>query len=171
MIAEARQAEETAARAYAQAVAWSDQDGEQKAASEAQEAANSLEMAMENQRRQALKIKAMEEEVEIIDVHINEASQEFLKAERAAVLVALERLEEQWDDSVNKLLEVGAKLYTAKRYMGRDQMAFHEFSIPSQINSFTKWKVSDLVSMSSKVSLPQVIASLNSADMTNNSEA
>lgn len=170
VIAEARQAEETAARAYAQAVAWSDQDGEQKAASEAQEAANSLAMAMENQRRQALTIKAMEEEVEIIDAHINEASQEFLKAERAAVLIALERLEEQWDDSVNKLLEVGAKLYAAKRYMGRDQMAFHEFSIPSQINSFTKWKVGDLVSKSLKVSLPEMIAGLCSIDMADNSE-
>lgn len=35
MIADARQAEEEAARAYAQAVAWSDVDGEKEAADDA----------------------------------------------------------------------------------------------------------------------------------------
>ncbi|WP_313050456.1 hypothetical protein [Pseudomonas soli] len=66
MIGDARQAEEEAARAYAQAVAWSDVQGEKKAADDAQKAAEALSSALENQRRQGLMIAAMEEEIETI---------------------------------------------------------------------------------------------------------
>lgn len=147
-IADARQAEEDAARAYAQAIAWSDVESEKKAADEAQKAAKALDSALEHQRRQGLMIAAMEQEIEIIDAHIAEAAQEILKAERCAVLVALERLEEQWDESVKELLDLGAKLYAAKRYMGREGMAFHRFHVSSQVESYTHWDHTDLAAMS-----------------------
>jgi hypothetical protein len=148
LIADARQSEEDAARAYAQAIAWSDVEGEKKAADDAQKAAKALDSALEHQRRQGLMIAAMEQEIEIIDVHIAEAAQEILKAERCAVLVALERLEEQWDASVKELLDLGAKLYAAKRYMGREGMAFHRFHVSSQVESYTHWDHTDLAAMS-----------------------
>ncbi|WHU41433.1 hypothetical protein [Pseudomonas parafulva] len=157
VIAEARQAEEEAARAYAQSVAWSDVEGEKKAAEAAQKAATNLSSAMENQRRQSLIIAAMDQEIETIDAHIEEAVQEILKAERAAVVVALERLEEQWDESVKELLNLGSKLYAAKRYMGREGMAFHRFHVSSQLESFTHWGEGDLITMSYKYSAEQII--------------
>ncbi|TRO32224.1 hypothetical protein EQ845_20705 [Pseudomonas putida] len=156
-IADARQAEEEAARAYAQSVAWSDVEGEKKAAEAAQKAAKTLSSAIEHQRRQGLIIAAMEQEIETINAHIDEATQEILKAERSAVLVALERLEEQWDVSIKELLELGAKLYAAKRYMGREQMAFHRFHLSSQVESFTHFDERDLGSMSYNYSPAQII--------------
>jgi hypothetical protein len=156
LIADSRQAEEEAARAYAQAVAWSDVEGEKKAADDAQKAVKSLTTAMEHQRRQGLIITAMEQEIETIEVHIEEAAQEILKAERSAVVIALERLEEQWDDSAKQLLEVGAKLYAAKRFMGREQMAFRDFCVRSQVEAFTCWTEKDLASLSHKISTDQI---------------
>jgi hypothetical protein len=156
-IADARQAEEEAARAYAQSVAWSDVEGEKKAAEAAQKAAKALSSAIEHQRRQGLIIAAMEQEIETINAHIDEATQEILKAERSAVLVALERLEEQWDVSIKELLELGAKLYAAKRYMGREQMAFHRFHLSSQVESFTHYDERDLGSMRYNYSPAQII--------------
>lgn len=157
MIADARQAEEEAARAYAQAVAWSDVEGEKKAADDVQIATRALSSAMEHQRRQGLMIAAMEQEMETIDAHIDEAAEEILKAERSAVVVALERLEEQWDASVKELLDLGAKLYAAKRYMGREGMAFHRFHISNQIESDIHWSDSDLSAMSHRYSPAQII--------------
>lgn len=156
-IADARQSEEDAARAYAQAIAWSDVEGEKKAADQAQKAAKALGLALEHQRRQGLMIAAMEQEIETIDAHIAEAAQEILKAERCAVLVALERLEEQWDASVKELLELGAKLYAAKRYMGREGMAFHRFHVSSQVESYTHWDHTDLAAMSYDYPAAQII--------------
>lgn len=157
MIADARQAEEEAARAYAQAVAWSDLEGEKKAADDAQKAAKALSSAMEHQRRQGLMIAAMEQEIEAIDSHIEEAAEEILKAERSAVVVALERLEEQWDAAIKELLDSGAKLYAAKRYMGREGMAFHRFHVSSQVESFTHWTDRDLAAMSYQYSAMQIL--------------
>ncbi|AYG43394.1 hypothetical protein DV532_03385 [Pseudomonas sp. Leaf58] len=157
MIAEARQGEEEAARAYAQSVAWSDVEGEKKAAEAAQNAATTLSSAMENQRRQSSIIAAMDQEIETIDAHIEEAVQEILRAERSAIVVALERLEEQWDVSVKELLNLGSKLYAAKRYMGREGMAFHRFHVSSQLESFTHWGEGDLITMSYKYSAEQII--------------
>ncbi|EPJ7847362.1 chromosome segregation protein SMC [Pseudomonas aeruginosa] len=157
LIADARQAEEEAARAYAQAVAWSDDEGEKKAADDAQKAAKALSSAMEHQRRQGLLITAMEQEIETIDAHIKEAADEVLKAERSAVVIALERLEEQWDASVKELLDLGAKLYAAKRYMGREQMEFHRFYVGSQLESFKIWDERDLAGMSCRYSPAEII--------------
>lgn len=157
VVADARQAEAEAAQAYAQAVAWSDVDGENKAANEAQKAAKALNLAIENQRRQSLMIAAMEQEIKTIDEHIEEAAEEILKAERSAVVVALERLEENWDASVKELLDLGAKLYAAKCYMGRECMAFNRFYISSQTESYTSWNERDLAEMSYKYSAAQII--------------
>ncbi|HGW5540162.1 hypothetical protein IPC451_28705 [Pseudomonas aeruginosa] len=151
------QDEEEAARAYAQAVAWSDVEGEKKAADDAQKAAKALSSAMEHQRRQGLMIAAMEQEIETIDAHIKEAAEEILKAERSAVVVALERLEEQWDASVKELLDLGAKLYAAKRYMGREGMAFNRFHVSSQVDSNLHWSDRDLSAMSHQHSTAQII--------------
>lgn len=157
LISVARQAEEEAARAYAQAIAWSDDEGEKKAADDMQKAAKALSSARDHERRQGLIIAAMEQEIGIIDVHIEEAAKEVLKAERSAVVIALERLEEQWDVAVKDLLELGAKLYAAKRYMGREGMAFHRFHVSSQLESYTHWSDSDLAVMSHQYSPSQII--------------
>lgn len=170
MIADARQAEEDAARAYAQAVAWSDVDGEKKAADDAQKAAKALSSSIEQQRRQGLMIAALEQEIKTIDAHIEEAAEEILKAERSAVVVALERLEEQWDVSVKEILDLGAKLYAAKRYMGREGMAFHRFHVSSQLESYTHWSDSDLAAMSYQYAPAQII-DIKLTDFKKNSKA
>lgn len=157
VIADARQSEEQAARAYAQAVAWSDVEGEKKAADDAQKAAKTLSSAMEHQRRQALIITAMEQEIETIDAHIEEAVQNILKTERSAVMLVKERLEEQWDVSAKQLLEVGAQLYAAKSYMGHEHMAFLGFKVGSQTEGFTFWDSQDIAEMSRRFSPSQIL--------------
>lgn len=157
VIADARQSEEQAARAYAQAVAWSDVEGEKKAADDAQKAAKTLSSAMEHQRRQALIITAMEQEIETIDAHIEEAVQNILKTERSAVMLVKERLEEQWDVSAKKLLEVGAQLYAVKSYMGHEHMAFLGFKVGSQTEGFTFWDSQDIAEMSRRFSPSQIL--------------
>lgn len=169
LIVDARQAEEEAARAYAQSVAWSDVGGEKKAADDAQKAAKALSSAMEHQRRQGLVIAAMEQEIEKIDAYIEEAAEEILKAERSAVLVALERLAEQWDAAVNELVELGAKLYAAKRYMGREGMAFHRFHVRGEVDCNNQWDDMKLAAMSLKYSVAQIIdIELPATTQTNN---
>ncbi|WP_095063992.1 chromosome segregation protein SMC [Pseudomonas sp. Irchel s3f19] len=157
IIADARQSEEQAARAYAQAVAWGDVEGEKKAADDTQKAAKTLNSAMEQQRRQALILTAMEQEIETIDTHIEEAVQSILKAERSAVLLVKERLEEQWDVSAKQLLDVGAQLYAAKCYMGHEQMAFLGFKVGSQTEGFTSWDAQDIAKLSRSFSPSQII--------------
>ncbi|HDS1796690.1 chromosome segregation protein SMC [Pseudomonas putida] len=157
IIADARQSEEEAARAYAQAVAWSDVEGEKKAADDAQKAAKTLSSAMEHQRRQALIITAMEQEIETIDVHIEEAVQNVLKAERSAVWLVKERLEEHWDVTAKQLLDVGAQLYAAKCYLGHEQMAFLGFKVGSQTEGFTSWDAQDIAELSRSYSPSRII--------------
>ncbi|UVL79187.1 chromosome segregation protein SMC [Pseudomonas putida] len=157
IIADARESEEQAARAYAQAVAWGDVEGEKKAADDTQKAAKTLNSAMEQQRRQALIITAMEQEIETIAAHIEEAFQNILKAERSAVWLVKERLEEQWDASAKQLLDVGAQLYAAKCYMGHEQMAFLGFKVGSQTEGFTTWDSQDIAKLSRSYSPSQII--------------
>ena len=59
----ARQAETEAATAYAQAVAWGDEEGEKNANNDAQKAAKHLTSAAEHHRRQQLIITALEQEI------------------------------------------------------------------------------------------------------------
>lgn len=115
-------------------------------------------------------IAAMEQEIKTIDAHIEEAAEEILKAERSAVIVALERLEEQWDVSVKEILELGAKLYAAKRYMGREGMAFHRFHVSSQLESYTHWSDRDLAAMSYQYAPAQII-DIKLTDLEKNSKA
>ena len=157
IITDARQSEEQAARAYAQAVAWGDVEGEKKAADDTLKAAKTLISAMEQQRRQALVITAMEQEIETVDTHIEEAVQSTLKAERSAVLLVKERLEEQWDVSAKKLLDVGAQLYAAKCYMGHEQMAFLGFKVGSETEGFTYWDAQDIATRSRAFTPSQII--------------
>lgn len=71
--------------------------------------------------------------------------------------MALERLEEQWGALVKELLNLGAKLYAAKRYMGREGMAFHRFHVSSQMESYTHWSDIDLAAMSHQYPPAQII--------------
>lgn len=144
-LSEARLAEEEAARSYAQAVAWGDVDAEKTASTAAQKAAKALEAAQEHQRRQGLIINALEKEIQIVDEHIDEADREYAKIERNAVLLATERLEEEWDAAAQALIDLGAKLYAGLRYMGREQMAFHDLKIPGRVNLYQKWDQGNLM--------------------------
>ncbi|MGR3993784.1 chromosome segregation protein SMC [Pseudomonas sp. 1121_17] len=146
-IKDARQAEEEAARAYAQAVAWGDADGEKTAAADVQKAAKALATEQEQQRRQGLIVSALEQEIKLIDEHIEEAIRETEKIERSAVRLATERLQEEWDAAVQQLIAIGSKLYAGKRYMGWEQNAFHDLKIRNELDSCA-WDWSDLLKLS-----------------------
>jgi chromosome segregation ATPase len=148
MLAEARQAEEKAATAYAQAVAWGDTQAEHAASTEAQKAAKTLLAAQEHQRRQELIITALKNELKTVDAHIEEADREFANAERSAVWLATERLQEEWDAAALRLVEVGAKLYAGKSYMGWEGMAFFNLKIDGEVNRHDSWGQSDLIRLS-----------------------
>lgn len=141
----ARAAEEEAARNYAQAVAWGDVDAEKTASAAAQKAAKALETAQEHERRQGLIVTALEREIQVVDEHIEEADREYAKLERSAVVLATERLEEEWDAAAQALIDLGGKLYAGMQYLGREQMTFHELRIPSRLDLYRQWSQSSLM--------------------------
>ncbi|PRA58666.1 chromosome segregation protein SMC [Pseudomonas sp. MYb187] len=156
-ITNARQAEEGAARAYAQAVAWGDADGEKTASADVQKAAKVLATELEQQRRQGLIVSALEQEIKLIDEHIEEAIRESEKIERSAVILATERLQEEWDAAVQQLIATGSKLYAGKRYMGWEQNAFHDFKIRNELNTSIAWDWSELLKLSYQYGPQQII--------------
>ena len=81
-MSKARQAETEAASAYARAVAWGDEEGENTASNDAQKAAKNLVAAAEHNRRQQLIITALEEELVTVDKHVVEAEEEYRKLEK-----------------------------------------------------------------------------------------
>ncbi|MBD8496203.1 coiled-coil domain-containing protein [Pseudomonas syringae] len=165
MLTEARQAEESAATAYAQAVAWGDTEAENKAAAEAQEAAKKLAATQEHQRRQQLIMAALINELKTVDEHIAETDQGFAKAERAAVSLATERLQDEWDAAAERLAEIGAKLYSGKAYLGHEHMAFNGLMIRSELDFHKTWTQTDLMQLSRKFPPQHLVdAQLDSVD-------
>lgn len=143
-MSKARQAETEAASAYARAVAWCDEEGENKASNDAQKAAKNLVTATEVNRRQQLIITALQEELATVDKHIIEAEEEYRKLERSALDVAHYALEEKWNATAQQLLEVGAKLYAAGGLIGRDGIAFLKLSIPELGEDYGHWQLRDI---------------------------
>ena len=119
-LAKARQAETDAATAYAQSVAWGDTEGEKNANTDAQKAAKNLATAIEHNRRQHLIINALEQELVIVDQHIAETRNEHQAIQKTALLLAEKVLEEQWNEKAQALMDMGAKLWASKRFLGDD---------------------------------------------------
>ena len=157
-MAKARQAETEAATAYAQAVAWGDVEGEKKANDDAQKAAKHLTSAAEHQRRQQLIITALEQEIVTIDRHISEAQQTRAGIEDQASRLANIVLEEKWNAAAVALLEVGGKLWAARRLIDRDPVSLFKLNIPEQGENFWSWGWSELSERSHQHSFEDVLA-------------
>lgn len=157
-MAKARQAETEAATAYAQAVAWGDVDGEKKANDDAQKAAKHLTSVAEHHRRQQLIITALEQEIVTIDRYIAEAQKTRAGIENQASRLANIVLEEQWNTAALALLEVGGKLWAARRLIDRDPIAFSRLNIPELGEKDCRWNWDDLSERSRKHSLEDVLA-------------
>ena len=157
-MAKARQAETEAATAYAQAVAWGDEEGEKKANDDAQKAAKHLTSAAEHHRRQQLIITALEQEIVTIDQHIFEAQKARADIENQASHLANTVLEEKWNAAAIALLEVGGKLWAAQRLINRDPIALTNLKIPEQGENYGPWGWSDLSERSYQHSFEDVLA-------------
>lgn len=157
-MAKARQAETAAATAYAQAVAWGDEDGEKNANNDAQKAAKHLTSAAEHHRRQQLIITALEQEVVTIDQHISEAQKARADIENQASHLANTVLEEKWNAAAIALLEIGGKLWAAQRLINRDPIALTNLKIPEQGENYGPWGWSDLSERSYQHSFEDVLA-------------
>ena len=157
-MAKARQAETEAATAYAQAVAWGDEEGEKKANDDAQKAAKHLTSAAEHHRRQQLIITALEQEIVTIDQHISEAKQTRADIENQASYLANTVLEEKWNEAAKALIEVGGKLWAARRLIDRDPIALTNLNIPEQGENHGRWSWSDLSDLSHQHSFEDVLA-------------
>ena len=154
----ARQAETEAATAYAQAVAWGDEEGEKSANNDAQKAAKHLTSAAEHHRRQQLIITAMEQEIVTIDLHISEAKQARADIENQASYLANTVLEEKWNEAAKALIEVGGKLWAVRRLIDRDPIALTNLNIPEQGENLGRWSWSDLSDLSHQHSFEDVLA-------------
>ena len=157
-MAKARQAETAAATAYAQAVAWGDEDGEKNANNDAQKAAKHLTSAAEHHRRQQLIITALEQEIVTIDRHISEAQKTRADIENQASYLANTVLEEKWNAAAIALLEVGGKLWAARRLINRDPIALSNLKIPEQGENYGPWGWTDLSDLSYQHSFEDVLA-------------
>ena len=157
-MAKARQAETDAATAYAQAVAWGDEEGEKNANNDAQKAAKHLTAAAEHHRRQQLIITALEQEIVTIDLHITEAQKTRGDIENQASRLANIVLEEQWNAAALALLEVGGKLWAARRLIYSDPVAMLTLNIPGQGENYGPWGWSDLSELSYQHSFEDVLA-------------
>ncbi|MDO9342592.1 MAG: chromosome segregation protein SMC [Pseudomonas sp.] len=135
----ARQAETDAATAYAQAVAWGDTDGEKTASSDAQKAAKNLTVANEHNRRQALIIAALEQELAIVDKYIAEAQEKYKEIERTALWLSYTVLEEKWNEAAKALFEVGGKLWANYNLLGLDQVGLMKLAVPEEGENFGNW--------------------------------
>ena len=157
-MAKARQAETEAATAYAQAVAWGDEEGEKNANNDAQKAAKHLTSAAEHHRRQQLIITALEHEIVTIDRHISEAQKARADIENQASYLANTVLEEKWNAAAIALLEVGGKLWAARRLINRDPIALSNLKIPEQGENYGPWSWNDLSDLSYQHSFEDVLA-------------
>mgnify|MGYP003602182581 CR=1 FL=1 len=157
-MAKARQAETDAATAYAQAVAWGDEEGEKNANNDAQKAAKHLSSAAEHNRRQQLIITALEQEIVTIDLHIGEAQKTRADIESQASRLANTVLEEKWNAAAIALLEVGGKLWAARRLIDRDPVSLFKLNIPEQGENFWSWGWSELSERSHQHSFEDVLA-------------
>ncbi|WP_085607031.1 MULTISPECIES: chromosome segregation protein SMC [unclassified Pseudomonas] len=157
-LTKARQAETDAATAYAQAVAWGDTEGEKTANADAQKAAKNLATASEHHRRQLLIIAALEQELVIVDQHIDEARKEHKTIERRALLLAQTVLEEQWNEKAQELLAMGGKLWSAISLVGGDQVTLRKLVIPEEGENFNSWTSTDLWERASKYSTQDVLS-------------
>ena len=157
-MAKARQAETEIATAYAQAVAWGDEEGEKKANDDAQKAAKHLTSAAEHHRRQQLIITALEQEIITIDQHISEAKQTRAGIENQASYLANTVLEEKWNTAAKALIEVGGKLWAVRRLIDRDPIALTNLNIPEQGENYGRWSWSDLSDLSHQHSFEDVLA-------------
>ena len=155
---QARQAETAAATAYAQAVAWGDEEGEKAANADAQKAAKHLTTATEHNRRQQLIITALGQELVTIEQHIIEAKSERANIEGQASQLANIVLEEKWNEAAKVLLEVGGKLWAVQRLIDRDPVALFKLNIPEQGENFRSWTWSDLSDRSHQHSFQDVLA-------------
>lgn len=155
---QARQAETAAATAYAQAVAWADEEGEKAANADAQKAAKHLTTATEHNRRQQLIIIALGQELVTIEQHIIEAKSERANIEGQASQLANIVLEEKWNEAAKVLLEVGGKLWAVRRLIDRDPVALFKLDIPEQGENFRSWTWSDLSDRSHQHSFQDVLA-------------
>lgn len=135
-MSKARQAETEAASAYARAVAWGDEEGENTAMNDAQKAAKNLVAATEHNRRQQLIITALEEVLVTVDKHVVEAEEEYRKLESSALYVAHYALEEKWNTAARQLLDVGAKLYAAGSLIGRDGITSLKLNTPELAENY-----------------------------------
>ena len=153
----ARQAETEAATAYAQAVAWGDEEGEKNADNDAQKAAKHLTSAAEHHRRQQLIITAMEQEIVTIDLHISEAKQARADIENQASYLANTVLEEKWNEAAKALIEVGGKLWAVRRLIDRDPVSLFKLNIPEQGENFWSWGWSELSERSHQHSFEDVL--------------
>ena len=156
-MAKARQAETEAATAYAQAVAWGDEEGEKNANNDAQKAAKHLTAAAEHNRRQQLIITALEQEIVTIDLHIGEAQKTRADIENQASRLANTVLEEKWNAAAIALLEVGGKLWAARRLIDRDPVSLFKLNIPEQGENFWSWGWSELSERSHQHSFEDVL--------------
>ena len=157
-MAKARQAETEAATAYAQAVAWGDEEGEKNANNDAQKAAKHLTAAAEHNRRQQLIITALEQEIVTIDLHIGEAQKTRAYIESQASRLANTVLEEKWNAAAKALIEVGGKLWAVRRLIDRDPIALTNLNIPEQGENHGCWSWSDLSDLSHQHSFEDVLA-------------
>ena len=157
-LAKARQAETDAATAYAQAVAWGDTEGEKNANTDAQKAAKNLATAIEHNRRQHLIITALEQELVIVDQHIAEARREHLAIQKEALSLAEKVLEEQWNEKAQALMDIGAKLWASKRFLGDDQLSLRRMVLPKEGEGFDTWGSRELADRSYKFTVEDILS-------------
>jgi hypothetical protein len=157
-MAKARQAENDAATAYAQAVAWGDTEGEKNANADAQKAAKNLATATEHNRRQHLIIAALEQEIVIVEQHIAEAQREHLAIQRTAMLLAEKVFEEQWNEKAQALMDMGAKLWAVQRMLGGDQLSLRRLVLPKEGEGFETWGSRELSERSGQYSLHDILS-------------
>jgi hypothetical protein len=143
-MAKARQAETDAATAYAQAVAWGDTEGEKTASADAQKAAKNLTTAAEHNRRQALIMAALEQELVTVDQYIAEAQEKHKGIERNALWLSQTVLEEKWNEAAKALFEVGGKLWANYNLLGLDQVGLMKLAVPEEGENFGKWTWQEL---------------------------
>ena len=102
-------------------------------------------------------ITALEHEIVTIDSHTSKAQKTRADIENQASHLANTVLEEKWNAAAIALLEVGGKLWAARRLINRDHIALSNLKIPEQGENYGPWGWNDLSDLSHQHSFEDVL--------------
>ncbi|MBK5549840.1 hypothetical protein JFU49_06010 [Pseudomonas sp. TH03] len=155
----AQAAEQSAASIYTHAVVSENNEQEKTAMAEILKATKQLTNVQENDRRQQLVITALQSESDKTLNLISEAQKRYDDAKSQALETAYLALSVEWDEAIEHLVELGAKIIATRHHNGRSHDGLSAVKLPVLAPGAT-WPLNhkDLTGRANSISLTSLIS-------------